>query len=29
MALNTKYRTDKPEIMDDFASGGEILRYFR
>ena len=26
MALNTKYRTDKPEIMDDFAMEGEILR---
>ncbi|MBB1194337.1 methyltransferase [Flavobacterium sp. SOK18b] len=26
MALNTKYRTDKPEIMDDFALEGEILR---
>ena len=24
--LNTKYRTDKPEIMDDFALEGEILR---
>ena len=26
MALNTKFRTDKPEIMDDFCMGGEILR---
>jgi 2-polyprenyl-3-methyl-5-hydroxy-6-metoxy-1,4-benzoquinol methylase len=26
MAINTKYRTDKPEIMDDFAMEGEILR---
>ncbi len=26
MALNTKYRTDKSEIMDDFAMEGEILR---
>ena len=26
MTLNTKYRTDKPEIMDDFAMEGEILR---
>lgn len=26
MALNTKFRTDKPEIMDDFAMEGEILR---
>ncbi|MBP4142663.1 methyltransferase domain-containing protein [Flavobacterium sp. P4023] len=26
MALNTKYRTDEPEIMDDFAMEGEILR---
>ena len=26
MALNTKYRTDKPEIMDDFFMEGEILR---
>ncbi|WP_158729713.1 MULTISPECIES: methyltransferase domain-containing protein [unclassified Flavobacterium] len=26
MAINTKYRTDKPEIMDDFALEGEILR---
>lgn len=26
MSLNTKYRTDKPEIMDDFAMEGEILR---
>jgi 2-polyprenyl-3-methyl-5-hydroxy-6-metoxy-1,4-benzoquinol methylase len=26
MMLNTKYRTDKPEIMDDFAMEGEILR---
>ena len=26
MRLNTKYRTDKPEIMDDFALEGEILR---
>lgn len=26
MPLNTKYRTDKPEIMDDFAMEGEVLR---
>lgn len=26
MFLNTKYRTDKPEIMDDFAMEGEVLR---
>jgi 2-polyprenyl-3-methyl-5-hydroxy-6-metoxy-1,4-benzoquinol methylase len=26
MFLNTKYRTDEPEIMDDFALEGEILR---
>ena len=26
MGLNTKYRTDQPEIMDDFAMEGEILR---
>ena len=26
MALNTKYRTDEPEIMDDFAMEGETLR---
>ena len=26
MAINTKYRTDEPEIMDDFAMEGEILR---
>ncbi len=26
MLLNTTYRTDKPEIMDDFAMEGEILR---
>jgi 2-polyprenyl-3-methyl-5-hydroxy-6-metoxy-1,4-benzoquinol methylase len=26
MLLNTKYRTDDPEIMDDFALEGEILR---
>jgi len=26
MPLNTKYRTDEPEIMDDFALEGEILR---
>ena len=26
MALNTTNRTDKPEIMDDFALEGEILR---
>ena len=26
MALNTKYRTNEPEIMDDFAMEGEILR---
>ncbi|UQD56984.1 methyltransferase domain-containing protein [Flavobacterium sp. K5-23] len=26
MFLNTKHRTDKPEIMDDFALEGEILR---
>ena len=26
MTLNTKYRTDAPEIMDDFAMEGDILR---
>lgn len=26
MVLNTKYRTDKPELMDDFTMEGEILR---
>lgn len=26
MFLNTKYRTNEPEIMDDFALEGEILR---
>jgi 2-polyprenyl-3-methyl-5-hydroxy-6-metoxy-1,4-benzoquinol methylase len=26
MLLNTKYRTDKPETMDDFAMEGEVLR---
>jgi 2-polyprenyl-3-methyl-5-hydroxy-6-metoxy-1,4-benzoquinol methylase len=26
MLLNTKYRTDEPEIMDDFALEGEVLR---
>jgi 2-polyprenyl-3-methyl-5-hydroxy-6-metoxy-1,4-benzoquinol methylase len=26
MFLNTKYRTNEPEIMDDFAMEGEILR---
>ncbi|MBX9808056.1 MAG: hypothetical protein K2X95_09695, partial [Flavobacteriaceae bacterium] len=26
MFLNTKNRTDDPEIMDDFAMEGEILR---
>ncbi len=26
MILNTKYRTDEPETMDDFAMEGEILR---
>ncbi|MCL6461260.1 Methyltransferase domain-containing protein [Flavobacterium micromati] len=26
MALNTDYRTDKPEIMDDFEMEGELLR---
>ncbi|MFN3968067.1 methyltransferase domain-containing protein [Flavobacterium sp.] len=26
MMINTKYRTDEPEIMDDFAMEGEILR---
>ncbi|MFV8326974.1 methyltransferase domain-containing protein [Flavobacterium sp. ZS1P14] len=26
MPLNTKYRTDEPETMDDFAMEGEILR---
>jgi 2-polyprenyl-3-methyl-5-hydroxy-6-metoxy-1,4-benzoquinol methylase len=26
MFINTKYRTDKPEAMDDFAMEGEILR---
>ncbi|MFV5693252.1 methyltransferase domain-containing protein [Flavobacterium sp. LT1R49] len=26
MSINTKYRTDQPETMDDFAMEGEILR---
>lgn len=26
MFINTKYRTDKPEIMDDFTMEGELLR---
>ncbi len=26
IALNTKYRTDEPELMDDFTMEGEILR---
>jgi 2-polyprenyl-3-methyl-5-hydroxy-6-metoxy-1,4-benzoquinol methylase len=26
MSINTKYRTNEPEIMDDFAMEGEILR---
>lgn len=26
MFINTKYRTDDPEIMDDFALEGEVLR---
>ena len=26
MSINTKFRTDDPEIMDDFAMEGEILR---
>src|SRR4030095_668790 len=26
MAINTKYRTDRPEAMDDFAMKGEILK---
>jgi 2-polyprenyl-3-methyl-5-hydroxy-6-metoxy-1,4-benzoquinol methylase len=26
MSLDTKYRTDEPEIMDDFALEGEVLR---
>lgn len=26
MPINTKHRTDEPEIMDDFAMEGEILR---
>lgn len=26
MFINTKYRSDEPEIMDDFAMEGEILR---
>ncbi|MFE3848510.1 methyltransferase domain-containing protein [Flavobacterium sp. LB3P45] len=26
MLINTKYRTDEPETMDDFAMKGEILR---
>ena len=26
MKINTKYRTDEPEIMDDFALEGEVLR---
>ncbi|MFI0490710.1 methyltransferase, partial [Flavobacterium sp.] len=26
MFINTKHRSDEPEIMDDFAMEGEILR---
>ena len=26
MYINTKYRTNEPEIMDDFALEGEVLR---
>ena len=26
MSINTKYRTDSPEIMDDFTLEGEVLR---
>ena len=26
MSINTKYRTDTPEIMDDFTLDGEVLR---
>ena len=26
MIINTKFRSDKTEIMDDFALEGEILR---
>ena len=26
MSINTKYRTDEPEIMDDFSLEGEELR---
>jgi hypothetical protein len=26
MPINTKYRTDTPEIMDDFNLEGEVLR---
>lgn len=26
MAINTQYRSDEPEIMDDFALEGEVLR---
>ena len=26
MAISTKYRTDEPEIMDDFSLEGEVLR---
>ena len=26
MSINTKYRTNEPEIMDDFALEGETLR---
>lgn len=26
MVLNTKYRTDKPELMDDFTIEGDVLR---
>jgi 2-polyprenyl-3-methyl-5-hydroxy-6-metoxy-1,4-benzoquinol methylase len=26
MFINTKYRTDKPEIMDDFNMEGDVLR---
>ena len=24
--INTKYRTDKEELMDDFSIGGDLLR---
>lgn len=26
MFINTKYRSEEPEIMDDFAMEGEVLR---